>query len=135
MEPSSKLSFLTPRAMLAFAKFRQVFIEIQILHPFDLKSHIQVKINALGYAIREVVSLLTLDNLSQWYLEAFFSRKMILTKIWYETNNGKFLAIIKVFKTWYHYLKDCQYEILILTDHNNLCRFIDTRKLSFRQVC
>lgn len=61
---SSKLGFLTPRATLAFTKLRQVIIEILIVHSFDLQGHIQVKINTPGYAIREVVSLLTSNNLS-----------------------------------------------------------------------
>lgn len=30
------------------------------------------------------------------------------------------LAIVKVFKTWKHYLEDYKHEILVLTDHKNL---------------
>ena len=52
----------------------------------------------------------------------------------YETHNVKLLAIVKVFKNWRYYLQDCQYEVLVLTDHNNLLRFIDTKKLSSCQV-
>ena len=59
---------------------------------------------------------------------------MILVKTWYETYDGKLLAIIEVFKRWRHYLKGCKYEVLILTDHNNLQRFMDTKSLSSRQV-
>ena len=59
---------------------------------------------------------------------------MIPAEIWYETHNGKLLAIVKAFKTWRHYLEDCKHEVLILTNHNNLCRFMNTKSLSFRQV-
>ena len=52
----------------------------------------------------------------------------------YETHNGELLAIIETFKTWRHYLKGSQYEILVITNHNNLYRFIDTKSLSSRQV-
>ena len=74
--------------------------------------------------------VVTKAYLSQWHLVAFFSRKMILIKTWYETHNGKLLAIIEIFKTWRHYLKDCKHEVFVLTDHNNLRCFIDTKSLS-----
>ena len=73
-------------------------------------------------------------DLGQWHLVAFFSRKMVLAEIQYKTYNNKFLAIVKVFKTWCHYLESCKHEILVLTDHNNLRCFIDLKSLSFRQV-
>ena len=59
---------------------------------------------------------------------------MISAKTWYKTHDGKLLAIIEVFKTWRHYYKDYKYEVLVLTDHNNLQDFIDTKNLSSRQV-
>ena len=59
---------------------------------------------------------------------------MIPTESWYETHNSKFLAIVKAFKTWRHYLKGSKHEILVLTDYNNLYRFIYTKSLSSRQV-
>ena len=59
---------------------------------------------------------------------------MILTKTWYETDDKELLAIIKVFKTWRHYLKGCKHEVFVLTDHNNLQRFINTKSLNSKQV-
>ena len=59
---------------------------------------------------------------------------MIPAKTRYETHNGELLAIIEAFKTWRHYLEGWKHEVLVLTDHNNLCRFMDTKTLSFRQV-
>ena len=46
---------------------------------------------------------------------------MILAKIRYKTHDGKFLAIVKVFKIWKYYLKGCKYNILIL---NNITIFV-----------
>ncbi len=59
---------------------------------------------------------------------------MIPIETWYETHNGELLAIIEVFKTWKHYLEGCKHEVLVLTDHKNLQRFINTKSLSSRQV-
>ena len=65
---------------------------------------------------------------------AFFSHKMIPAETRYKTHDGKFLTIIKAFKTWRHYLESSRHEVLVLTDHNNLCWFMDTKSLSSKQV-
>ena len=57
---------------------------------------------------------------------------MIFAEIRYNTHNGELLAIVEAFKTWWHYLKDWKYEVLILTNQNNLYRFMDMKNLSSR---
>ncbi len=74
------------------------------------------------------------SEIGQWHPVAFFFRKMIPAKTRYKTHNQELIAIIEAFKTWRHYLEDCKYKVLVLTDHNNLCRFMDTKNLSSRQV-
>ena len=59
---------------------------------------------------------------------------MIPAETWYETHDVELLAIVETFKTWRHYLEDCKYKVLVLTDYNNFCLFMDTKNLSFRQV-
>ncbi len=113
---------------------RQAFLKAPILNHFDPERHIRIETDASGYAIGGVLSQLTSDNSGQWHPEAFFSRKMIPAETRYETHNGELLAIVEAFKTWRHYLKGWKYEVLVLTDHNNLQRFMDTKSLSSRQV-
>ena len=48
---------------------------------------------------------------------------------------ANFLVIIQVFKILRQYLKGCKYEIYIFANYNNLCRFLDIKSLSFRQIC
>ena len=137
--------FLTPDARTAFNRLRLAFTEAPILRHFDPECHIRIETDASGYAIGGVLSQLasetrldgvvTKTDLSQWHPVAFFSRKMIFAEIWYETHDGELLAIIKAFKIWRYYLESCKHEVLILTDHNNFCRFMDTKSLSSRQVC
>ena len=88
------------------------------------------KPNASGYG---VLSQLTSES-GQWNPVAYFSRKMIPAETRYETHDGALLAIAEAFKTWRHYLEGCKHEVLVLTDHNNLRRFMDTKSLSSRQV-
>ena len=128
------LDFFTPGAKLAFTELRQAFIKAPILHHFDPKHHIRVETDALGYAIGGVLSQLALGNSGRWHSVAFFSRKMIPTETRYKTNNGELLAIVEAFKTWKHYLEGSQHEVFVLTNHNNLRRFIETKSLSSKQV-
>ena len=130
-----KLDFFTPGAKLVFTKLRQAFIKAPILHHFNLERHIWIATDVSGYAIGGVLSQITSNDLGQWYLMALFLQKMIPAKSRYETYDCELLAIFETFKTWKHYLKRPQYEVLILTEHNNLRRFIDTKSLSSSQVC
>ena len=138
------MGFFTPETRLAFTQLRQAFVKAPILHHFNPESHIRIETDASGYAIGGMLSqlssktkpdrIVTKDNLRQWHPVAFFSRKMIPAETRYKTYDGKLLAIIKAFKIWRHYLESCKYKVLVLTDHNNLCRFMDTKSLSSRQV-
>ncbi len=126
--------FLTFKARKAFTKLRQAFVEAPILNHFDSERHIRIETDASGYTIDGIFSQLTLDDLSRWNPVAFFSTKIILTETRYETHDGELLTIVEAFKTWKHYLEGCKHEIHVLTDHNNLQRFMDTKSLSSRQV-
>ena len=126
-------SFLTTEAKLAFLRLRQAFTEAPILHHFDPERYIRIETDASGYAIGGILSQLTAET-GQWHPVAFFSRKMIPAETWYKTHDQELLAIVEAFKTWRHYLEGCKFEVLVLTDHNNLRRFMDTKSLSSRQV-
>ena len=138
-------NFLTPDAKKAFNHLRLAFIEAPILRHFDPESHIRIETDASGYAIGGVLSQLNLDSdappndsnksdFDQWHPVAYFSRKMIPVETRYKTHNAELLAIVEAFKTWRHYLEGCKHEVLVLTDHNNLRRFMDTKSLSSHQV-
>ena len=59
---------------------------------------------------------------------------MIPVETRYDMHDGELLVIVEAFKTWKHYLEDSQHKVLVLTNHNNLRRFMDTKSLSSRQV-
>ncbi len=113
---------------------RQAFLEAPILNHFDPERHIRIETDASSYAIGGVLSQLASDDSGRWHPVPFFSRKMIPAENRYETHDGKLLAIIEAFKTWRHYLEGCKHKVLVLTEHNNLQRFMDTKSLSSRQV-
>ena len=132
--------FLTFDARIVFNHVWLAFIQVPILQHFDLEYHILIGTNVLGYVIDKVLSQLTFrtnpdgvvtkTDMSKWHLVVFFSKKRILIETWYKTHNGKLSVIIKVFKTLRHYLKSYKHKMLVLTNYNNLCHFIDTKNLS-----
>ena len=48
--------FLTPRAKLAFTELRQAFLKAPIHHHFNPERHIQIEMDASGYAIGGVLN-------------------------------------------------------------------------------
>ncbi len=73
--------FFTSRTRKVFIKLRQTFVEAPILNYFDPKYYIQMEKDISGYAISEILSQLTLDNLRRWHLVVFFFRKIIPIEI------------------------------------------------------
>ena len=129
------MGYLTFDAKRAFTQLGQAFTEALILQHFDPEYYIRIETNASDYAIGGVLSQLTSNNLGQWHPIAFYSQKMIPAKTRYKTHNSELLAIVEAFKTWRHYLEGYKYKLLVFTDHNNLCFFMNTKSLSSRRVC
>lgn len=66
---------------------------------------------------------------------SFFLKKIILIETQYKTYDQKLLAIIVIFQTQDYYLEACKYKVFIFTDYNSLYQFINTKSLSFKEVC
>ena len=86
-----KSDFLTPDNKKAFNHLQLAFIKAPMLWHFDLESHIRIETDASGYAISGGLSQLNLNSnaplndsnksdFGQWYLIAYFSRKIISVK-------------------------------------------------------
>ncbi len=109
VKANSGTDFLIPGAKKAFIHLQKAFTEDPILMYFDPERHIWIETDALGYAIGWVLSQMTSDHsgqltsnhvthknlnpisskseIGQWYLVAFFFRKMIPVETWYETHD------------------------------------------------
>ena len=57
--------FLILETKLAFNELKKAFFKALLLHYFDLEYHIRTEMDVSGYAIGEVLSQLTSDNLGQ----------------------------------------------------------------------
>ena len=94
----NKLSFLTPKARIAFNRLQLVFTKALIFWYFDFECYIKIKTDVLGYIIgrmlNELISeinsnrIITKTNFGQSYLIVFFFRKIIFIETGYEIYNG-----------------------------------------------
>ncbi len=57
-----------------------------------------------------------------------YKSSVLIRKRWWAPRH------VEAFKTWRHYLEGYKHEVLVLMDHNNLRRFMDTKSLSSKQV-
>ena len=60
-------NFSTLEAKKVFTHLQKAFIKVPIFHYFDLKCHICIETNALGYAISRVLNQMTLNHLDQLF--------------------------------------------------------------------
>ena len=128
----SSNNFLIFETYKVFKRLRKVFQKASILQHFDSIKRIRVKIDVSNKTIDEIFC--QSNDKSHWHSIIYFSRKMISTKCNYEIHDKKLLIIIFAFKQWRHYFEKARKQILILTNHRNLNRFMSTTKLSFRQI-
>jgi hypothetical protein len=78
-----KFFLFTKKAKQIFNLFKDVFQYAFLLTYFDSNFLIKFKTNAFNYEIVNIISQLQLNE--QWRFVTFFSRKMILAKMNYET--------------------------------------------------
>jgi len=115
-----------------FCKLKNVFTTALILVYFDLNLKNQVETDTLNYTVMRIY--IQLQVFRQWNLITYWLCKLLSAKDSYKTHNLKFLIIVKTFKQWCHYLKRSSHSIEILTDHNNLCEFMNVKMLNERQT-
>lgn len=129
---ASAIDFLTEEARRSFNLVKNAFTEAPILQHFNHTLPARVETDASGGAIGGILT--QQDSQGRWHPCAYYSRKIQPAERNYETHDGKLLAIVEAFRQWRHYLQYSPHEILVLTDHNNLRRFMDVKKLSGRQI-
>lgn len=72
-----KTDFLFLNTEIVFIELKQAFILLFILFYFNSKCFIWIKTDISSHAICEILSHLSLNTSSQYYLIGFFLRKMI----------------------------------------------------------
>ena len=124
-------------ARQAFRRLIKTFTKTLMLIHFDFRNLIRVEIDASRFVIAailfQLVALVIGVEQTQWHSIVFYSRKMILAEIRYETHDQELLFIVAAFQQWRHYFKNSHHSVTILTNHNNLHYFMKTTTFNKRQ--
>ena len=97
-----------------------------LLQYFNPELQIRVETDASSFAISGIISQLQEDD-GHWHPIAFWLWKMTDIKTHYEAYNRELLAIIEIFKHWWHYLKGSRYPVVVKSNHANLQAFMDLK--------
>ena len=81
--------------------------------------------DASDYTLITIISIINEKN--EVYPVAFHSRTFTSAKLNYNTYDKKLLVSFEAFQIWYHYLKDLDFLINIVTDYKNLEYFSITK--------
>ena len=111
----------------AFQTLKKKFVEKSILKIFDDKKQTVIEVDASNYVMS---ACLLQEERSMIY----FSKTFQSTEINYDVSDKKLLTIVSALRNWRVHLKKTTHRIKILSNHDNLVKFITTKKLNRRQV-
>ena len=115
-----------------FIQFKNVFTTVSLLMHYDSELKNWMKTDASEHAVTEIYT--QLQTSEQWHSVVYWLQKLSSMKNNYKTHNLELLVIVETFKQWHHYLKSNKYSVKILTDHNNLCEFMNVKTLNKKQA-
>jgi hypothetical protein len=116
----------------AFQELKTRFSTEPILVIFDPKKPSVVETDASDKVIGACLS--QADNKGKLRPVAYLSRKFTPAESNYKVHNKELLAIIEAFRHWRVYLEGQAYEIKVISDHQNLTRFLSTHIMTGRQM-
>ena len=124
--------FLSFETYEIFKHLRKTFLKTSILQHFDSNRFIRVEIDVSNKTIEKI--LCQSNDKNHWHSVIYFSRKIISIECNYEIHDKKLLIIVFAFKQWRHYFEKVKEQVLVLTNHRNLSRFMLTTKFILRQI-
>ena len=115
------------KAETAFMCLWEAFCSVFILRHFNSQLSIQLKTDIFEFTfIRILLQQFQSQNSDEtiWHSMIYWSKKITDVEMHYEIYNEKLLMIIMSFKHWWHYLKNNNYFIKVMLNHNNLQYFM-----------
>jgi len=122
----------TEKQKKAFEELKKKFTQELVLVAPDLDKKMRMEVDALDYAIGNVLSMEGEDW--KWRPVTFLSKSLNEIERNYEIHDKKMLAIIRRLESWRHLLEGAQFKFEIWMDHKNLEYFMKVQKLNQRQV-
>ncbi len=111
-----------------FNNLKKQISSISVLHYFDVKHQVILKINAFNYVKDDILSQYNNENVLHSIV--FYSKSMISAECNYHIYNKKLLTIIQCFKHWWFELEDTELSIQMFIDHQTLKIFMKNKQLT-----
>jgi len=122
----------TEREEKVFKELKERFTKELVLAAPDIDKKMRMEVDALDYAMGDVLSMECEDGL--WRPVAFLSKSLNETERNYKIHDKEMLAIIRGLEAWRHLLEGAQTKFEIWMDHKNLEYFMKAQKLNRRQA-
>ncbi|KAF4339821.1 pol poly [Fusarium beomiforme] len=119
-------------AQEAFERLRQAVISEPVLIMFDPDKKLELETDASDFAIGGQLG--QRDDQGRLHPIAFYSKKLLGAELNYPVYDKEFLAIIKCFEEFRHYLIGTTEQFTVYTDHQNIAYFAQANKLNRRQL-
>ena len=123
----------TPEARISFLNLRTAFTTAPLLRHFDPLLPIRMESDASGFAISAILSQAHPET-GHWHPVAFWSRKKSPAERNYGIGESEMLAIVEACKEWRHYVEGATHQVVVITDHANLQRFLVDKQLNRREA-
>jgi len=115
-----------------FDELRQKLCSTTVLTYFKAGRPLLVETDTSQYVCSGILS--QQDEDGKWKPIAYRSKTMKPAECNYDVHDKKLLAIVQALKEWRRYLKGCGQHFRVLTDHQNLIRFMTTKELTGCQI-
>ncbi len=92
-----------------------------------------MKTDASGFAISAMI-LQGHPGTGHWHQVAFWSRKKSTAERNYSIGESEMLAIVEACKEWRHYIEGATHQVVVITDHANLQKFLVDKQLNRREA-
>ncbi len=94
---------------------------------------IRIKTGASGFAISAII-LQAHPETGHWHPVAFRSRKKSSAERNYGIGESEMLAIVEACKQWQHYVEGATHQVVVITDHTHLQKFLIDKQLNRREA-
>ncbi len=120
------------KCQIAFNILKKVFTFKIILHHYNSDHKIVIKINALNYVFKNILS--QYDENEILHSVTYFSKKHNSVECNYKIYDKELMIIVCTFKKWWSELEDSIYFVEMITNHKSLEYFMLIKQLSHHQA-
>ena len=111
----------------AFQEIKRRFQIAPLLRHYDPDLETRVETDASG---RGMGGVLSQQIQGKWHPIAFYSKKFSSEETRYVTGDQEMLAIVHAYREWRYYLESSAKTVTMITDHEALLKFMDTKVLA-----